>query len=126
MTVNLRTGEYYEARKEDYITKSTAVAPERNETPRWKAFLDKVTGGDLELQKYLPRAAGYCLSGITSEHVLFFLYGTGANGKSVFIDTLIGLWGDYAAVTPMTTFMASHTDQHPTDLAMLHGVRLAV
>jgi putative DNA primase/helicase len=126
MTVNLRTGEYYEARKEDYITKSTAVAPERIETPLWTAFLDKVTGGDTELQKYLKRAMGYCLSGITSEHVLFFLYGTGANGKSVFIDTLIGIWADYAAVAPMTTFMASHTDQHPTDLAMLNGVRLVV
>jgi putative DNA primase/helicase len=126
MTVNLRTGEYYEARKEDYITKSTAVAPEGLETPRWTAFLGKVTGGDVELQKYLQRAAGYCLSGITSEHVLFFLYGTGANGKSVFIDTLLGIWGDYSAVAAMTTFMASHTDQHPTDLAMLQGVRLVV
>jgi putative DNA primase/helicase len=58
--------------------------------------------------------------------VLFFLYGTGANGKGVFIKTLVGIWGDYAAVAPMTTFMASHTDQHPTDLAGLRAMRLVV
>jgi P4 family phage/plasmid primase-like protien len=126
LTVNLKTGASYEPQKENYITKSTAVSPERIETPRWTAFLNKVTGSDPELQKYLQRSAGYCLSGITSEHVLFFLYGTGANGKSVFIDTLIGIWADYATVAAMTTFMASHTDQHPTDLAMLQGVRLVV
>jgi P4 family phage/plasmid primase-like protien len=126
MTVNLRTGEYYDARKEDYITKSSAVAPKQMEIPIWKLLLDKVTGGDGELQMYLQRVAGYCLTGYVSEHVLFFLYGTGANGKSVFIDTLIEIWRDYAAVAPMTAFVASHTDQHPTDLAMLNGVRLVV
>jgi len=125
-TVDLRTGEHYAPRKEDYITKSTAVAPARTDTPLWRSFLDKITGGDAELQKYLQRAAGYCLSGITSAHVMFFLYGTGANGKGVYINTLSGIWHDYAAVAPMATFMASPTDQHPTDLAMLHGGRLAV
>jgi len=44
----------------------------------------------------------------------------------VYINTLSGIWHDYAAVAPMATFMASPTDQHPTDLAMLHGGRLAV
>src|SRR5215471_20546151 len=48
-----------------------------------------------------------------------FLYGIGANGKSVFINTLMGILKDYAAAAPMSTFMACHTDQHPTDLAML-------
>ena len=37
------------------------------------------------------------MTGVTTEHVLFFLYGTGANGKSVFLNTLRGIWGDYAA-----------------------------
>jgi putative DNA primase/helicase len=126
MTVNLRTGEYYDARKEDMCTKIAAVAPENMDIPLWKSLLGKVTGDDVELQKYLQRVAGYCMTGITSEHVLFFLYGTGANGKGVFINTLTGIWNDYAAVASMTTFMASHTDQHPTDLAMLRGVRLVV
>lgn len=126
MTVNLRTGEYYDPRKEDYCTKIAAVPPEHIDIPMWRAFLDKVTGGDVELQRYLQRMAGYCMTGLTSEHVLFFLHGVGANGKSVFVNTLTGIWGDYAAVAPMTTFMASHTDQIPNDLAALSGVRLVV
>src|SRR5215469_10061661 len=35
------------------------------------------------------RMAGYCLTGYTHEHALFFLYGKGANGKGVFINTLV-------------------------------------
>jgi putative DNA primase/helicase len=126
VTFNLQTGEYHDGYPEEYITKSVAVVPEKIETPLWDAFLNKVTGGDTELQSYLQRAAGYSLSGITSEHAMFFLYGTGANGKSVFIDTLAAIWHDYAAVAPMTAFVAGNFDQHPTDLAMLHGVRLVV
>jgi P4 family phage/plasmid primase-like protien len=126
VTIDLRTGTEYAPRREDYCTKIAAVAPADIATKLWRAFLDKITAGDRDLQRYLQRMAGYCMTGDTSEHVLFFLYGTGANGKSVFINTLRGIWGDYASATPMTTFMASHTDQHPTDLAMLRGVRLVV
>jgi hypothetical protein len=75
----------------------------------------EVTGG--ELQAYLQRMVGYALTGSTSEHALFFLYGTGANGKSVFVNTLATILGDYAANAPMDTFMETRTDRHPTDLA---------
>jgi len=110
MTVNLNTGEFYKARKEDYITKSTTVAPRDIPIPIWRSFLDKITASDAELQKYLQRMAGYCLTGDTNEDVMFFFYGTGANRKSVFINALVEIWGDYAAIAPMTTFMATHTD----------------
>ena len=53
--------------------------------------LDRVTAGDVELQLFLQRMAGYCLTGSTEEHALFFLYGTGANGKSVFVNTVSGV-----------------------------------
>jgi putative DNA primase/helicase len=55
---------------------------------------------------------------------LFFLYGTGANGKSVLIDTISGILGDYHKTAPIETFTASKTDRHPTDLAGLMGARL--
>jgi phage/plasmid-associated DNA primase len=34
---------------------------------------------------------GYALTGVTTEHALFFLYGTGANGKSVFVNTIAAI-----------------------------------
>src|SRR4051794_373979 len=53
-----------------------------------------------------------------------FGYGTGANGKGTFLNTLSGLLAGYAAVAPMDAFTASATDRHTTDLAMLRGARL--
>jgi putative DNA primase/helicase len=127
MTVNLLTGEQYAPRREDYMTKSTAVPPDRNcQIPVWRAFLARVTASDIDLQNYLQRVVGYCLTGHTSEHAIFFLYGTGANGKSVFVNTLAGMMGDYAIVAPMETFIESRNDRHPTELAMLRGARLVV
>ena len=67
---------------------------------------------------------GYCLTGVTSEHALFFLYGTGANGKSVFVSTLAAILGDYATIAAMDMFMATTGDRHPTDMAGLRGARM--
>ncbi|MFX7780522.1 hypothetical protein ABTJ96_19625, partial [Acinetobacter baumannii] len=82
-----------------------------------------VTGGDTALQSYLQRMAGYALTGSTQEHALFFLYGTGANGKSVFVNPLATILGDDAASAPMDTFMETRSDRHPTDMASLRGAR---
>ena len=68
--------------------------------------------------------AGYALTGSTQEHALFFLYGTGANGKSVFITAVAGIMGDYHTTAPMEAFIASFTERHPTELAGLRGARL--
>ena len=105
------------------MTKLTAVGPD-GECPTWIEFLDRVTGGNAELIGFLQRVAGYSLTGSTREHALFFAFGSGANGKSVFLNTLLGIMGDYAAVAPMDAFTASAGDRHPTDLAGLRGARL--
>jgi putative DNA primase/helicase len=92
--------------------------------PTWQRFLHQVTAGDVSLQEFLQRMAGYCLTGLTSEHALFFIYGTGANGKSVYINTISGIFADYHRTAPIETFTASHQDRHPTELARLRGARL--
>ena len=74
----------------------------------------------------MQRYAGYCCTGFTSEHVFVFAYGTGANGKSTFINTITRILGGYVAISDMSTFMANSTPQHPTDLAKLRGARLVV
>ena len=121
--VDLRTGALRRHMADDYMTKSTAVTP-GGECPQWHAFLETVTKGDAELQAFIQRMAGYCLTGSIREHALFFAFGTGANGKGVAINTLTGILGDYAAVASIDTFTASQNDRHPTDLAMLRGARL--
>jgi P4 family phage/plasmid primase-like protien len=126
MSVDLRTGQSRAPRREDYATKVAAVAAAAMPIPRWSKFLARVTAESAELQSYLQRVAGYCLTGVTTEHVLFFCYGTGGNGKGVFINTLHAIWGDYAAVASMDTFIETKYEQHATDLAMLAGARLVI
>jgi putative DNA primase/helicase len=121
--VVLRTGILVPHRREDANTKIANATP-RGECPAWQDFLATVTGRDPELQAYLQRVVGYCLTGVTGEHALFFLYGTGANGKSVFVTTISGILGDYATVAPMDMFMAATGERHPTDMAGLRGARL--
>ncbi|HTV90657.1 MAG TPA: phage/plasmid primase, P4 family [Stellaceae bacterium] len=124
-TVELRSGTVREPRREDYFTKQAAVSPS-GDCPRWQQFLTEITGDEAELKAYLQRVAGYCLTGVTTEHAMFFCYGTGANGKSVFINTIGGIWGDYSVTAPMETFTVTRGDSHPTDLAMLRGARLVI
>lgn len=106
-----------------YCTVMTPVGPGEN-CDLWMQFLNRIMNGDAELIGFLQRMAGYCLTGLTTEHAVFFLYGTGANGKSVFISTLMGIMGDYARVAPIDIFMETKGDRHPTELAMLNGARL--
>lgn len=121
--VNLRTGRQRPHERNDRMTRITTATP-TGKAPQWLSFLADVTGGDADLQAYLQRVVGYCLSGATSAHALFFLYGTGANGKSVFVNAVASLLGDYAANAPMESFMDVRGDRHPTDLAGLRGARM--
>ena len=121
--IDLRTGQRREHQRIDRMTKITTASP-KGECPQWHQFLSEVTGHDAALQAYLQRMTGYCLTGVTDEHALFFLYGTGANGKSVFVNTLATILGSYAANAPMDTFMETRSDRHPTDLAGLRGARM--
>jgi len=122
--VDLRSGAARPHRREDYMTKLAAVKPGQEVSELWLTFLRDVTNGDEEFQRYLARVAGYALTGATTEHALFFCYGTGANGKSVFVNTLAAVMGDYAMNAPMDTFLETHGERHPTDLAGLRGARL--
>jgi putative DNA primase/helicase len=72
---------------------------------------------------FLQRVAGYALTDSTREHALFFVYGTGANGKSTFVNTTACV-GEYHRVAPIETFTASNTERHTTELAGLRGARL--
>jgi putative DNA primase/helicase len=121
--IDLRNGNILPHRPEYCMTKITSVPP-GGKCPLFRAFLERVTGDDAELCDYLKRLFGYSLTGITREHVLAFLWGTGANGKSVLLTTVAGILHDYHKTAPVETFTASHNERHPTDLAGLAGARL--
>lgn len=123
--VDLATGEVRTHDPSLLLTQITGASPGEN-CLLWRQFLDEITAGDRDLQAYLARLAGYCLTGSTQEQVFAFLHGSGANGKSVFLDILATVLGDYAAAAPLESFMASAQDRHPTDLAGLRAARLVL
>lgn len=123
-TVDLRTGELRPHRHEDLLTKQVRVEYDSEAScPTWNEFLAEVMDHKLLLMSYLQRAVGYALTGDTSEQVLFLLYGTGANGKSTFLETIKAVLGDYAKQADFATFLARKQDSVRNDVARLVGAR---
>lgn len=124
--IDLETGELREAKRRDRLTRMVNIAfdPEA-ECPRWAQFLAEILP-DAETVDFVHRAAGYSLTGHTSEQCLFLLHGHGANGKSVLLETLLDLFGDLGMATSADTLLAKGTDATSYDLASLHGARLVV
>ena len=126
-TIDLRTGELRPHSRDDLITKLIPIEYDpMAKCPRWEQFLDEIMLGNKSLIYFLQRAAGMSLAGDTSEHVLFTLYGTGRNGKSTFLNTLLAVMGDYGAQAAPDLLMTKRGDRHPTELADLFGKRLVV
>ncbi|MFE0359331.1 phage/plasmid primase, P4 family [Streptomyces nigra] len=113
----------------DFHSRSTTVGPKPMPTPRWERFLTDTFGADAEDQEmidYLQLLLGYSITGDVGGQVLPFLFGSGKNGKSVLLDVLMKLLGDYADAAPPGFLMARPYEGHPTDLAELHGRRVIV
>lgn len=102
--IDLTTSCRHEASPDLHMTKITSVEVGNNKCPRWLKFLDDIAKGDDELVSFIQRIMGYCLTGDTREHALFFLHGSGANGKSTLLNVLTQILGDYAKDAPMVTF----------------------
>lgn len=124
--IDLRSGKLTSHNIEKYITKLCGTGLSDSDCPAWKSFLNTVFGGDPEMIRYIQKAVGYSLSGSTSEQCVFFLYGTGRNGKSTFLDIIRAMLGDYAANTQPETIMVSPKSAGGarSDIARLKGTRL--
>lgn len=127
-TVDLRTGELREHRREDLLTKLAPVVyrPEAT-SPAWARFLADLTGGEEDLERFLARAVGYTLTGDTGEEVLFFPHGPAATGKSTFLEALKRTLGDYAATADFEAFLARPANGGArSDIARLAGARMVL
>jgi putative DNA primase/helicase len=123
--VDLRTGTLHGADPRKLMSKSTAATP-GGDCPRWKQFIAEIMGGSEELQKYIQRFLGYCLTGLNTEQVFQFGHGTGRNGKGKLLDTVADVMGDYALSVSPETFVVSQNDRHPTEIARMAGARLII
>jgi putative DNA primase/helicase len=123
--LDLKTGAMRTFRREDLLTKMTAVSYGKNaRCPKWLAFLDLVFNGDVEIIRFLQRAVGYSLTGSVGEKCIFILWGSGDNGKSTFINVLTRLFGEFAGHINSDTLMTKrNSDDKRNDLAALVGLR---
>ena len=126
--ISLKTGRTAEHDKKYMISKLAPVTYDENaKCPRWGRFIEEITCGDKSLQLYLQRMIGYCMTAYTKEQCMFFLYGNGSNGKSVFVDTIAYMLGEYAAsCQPETVMMRDRNNTARGDLARLKGARMVV
>lgn len=124
--VDLRTGLLGPHNPKQYHTRITAVGPEEGEPVEFLRFLREATAGDQGLIDLIQVKAGYWLTGITREHDITFIWGPGGNGKSVLVNALSHIMGEYAATADTTTFAQTKNEQHPEALARLRGARLVL
>src|SRR5215218_11171243 len=122
-TIDLRTGELREHHREDLITKIAPVEYDPEATaPVWAATLERTLPSE-DVRQFFKKLCGYALSGDVSEHVLPFLYGTGANGKSTVLNALLEAAGEYGMQAAPDLLIAKRGG-HPTEVADLFGMRL--
>jgi len=121
--VDLRTGQLRLSEPTDMLHKSTGIRYDPTAPcERWERFLNEVFQDDEELIDFIWRAIGYTLTGLMPDF-LFICYGTGSNGKSVFLAVLEKLMGEYGISAPASTFKEKRGDMIPNDLARLAGAR---
>jgi putative DNA primase/helicase len=126
-TIDLHSGDLRPHRREDLITKLVPVEYDPGARhPLWERFLDEITDGDVEKKDFLQRAAGYSLTGDTSEEVLFFVHGPAASGKSTFMEAIKRTLGDYAMTADFDSFVKRRRDSGGprSDIARLATARL--
>jgi putative DNA primase/helicase len=122
--IDLRTGQLRSGDASDRLTLMAAVPfdPEAR-APRFARFLDEIFNGDAELIAFVQRFVGYTITGCTHEQVLGLFYGTGANGKSTFINVLRAVLGDYAHNLPFSALELKQRSAIPNDIAGLEAKR---
>jgi putative DNA primase/helicase len=127
--VDLRTGSFREAQREDFITKRTGTIYDASaKCPNWDAFMLLIFAKDKDFIAHVYRCLGYMLTGLTVEEILFFLWGTGLNGKTTFRETIFSLMGDYAFAADASLVIAQDVSKRSgvatPELAQLPGRRL--
>ncbi|SMO79153.1 DNA primase family protein [Paracoccus laeviglucosivorans] len=95
------------------------------ECPRFDAFLQQIQP-NIEMRRFLQRWFGLSMSGLDIQKLAFF-HGGGANGKSVLVDLMARMMGDYAATAKIESLTGknkkSGSDSQP-DLIPLIGARM--
>lgn len=124
--LDLLTGKLHEHDRHKFFTKISNIEyTDKIDCPLWMEFLNTIFDNDQGLINYIQRAVGYSLSGSTEEQVMFVLFGNGRNGKSVFLDIITEMFGNYSTnIQPQTIMVKQQSSAANPDIAKLNGARL--
>lgn len=124
--VNLRTGEQVSHSPAQRFMHCTSVAYDASaDQSQWLTWLADTFNGEQEVVRWLQLAAGYSITGHTSEEVLFYLHGKPRAGKGLFTETLMAVLGhELSAEVGFDTFTRDRSgDTQNFDLAPLKPAR---
>lgn len=125
--IDLRDRRLITGDKTYLMTKASPVPYEPDaQCPKWDEFLLRIMNGNVDNVSFLQRLVGQAMLGTHGKDKLAILWGSGANGKSTFVDTLHRVLGDYATVTDPRMLMDSGRANREYYLAPLKGVRLVL
>lgn len=129
-TIDLKTGAFRPAQREDRLTKCTGVSYDRYaDCPLWLEHLNMIYAGDVEYIRAIQEFLGYSLIDGNPEQIMGLFYGFGKNGKSVTLATIARILGDYAVTLSADSLSVKRTDNPDaarSDIAALKGARLAI
>lgn len=99
--VDLETGAILPFDRNAMFSSNTKVEVSFDTPTVWLKFLDDIFEGNKDIIECYQRCVGYTLTGLTSEQVMFILYGDGSNGKSTQSGVMEKIMGDYyGAIDP--------------------------
>jgi putative DNA primase/helicase len=126
-TIDLKT---FEIRPHDCADLITRIVPASYDPdapatcPTFEGFINRIMGENPRLVAFIQRVVGYCLTGDTSEQVLFIFWGIGANGKSTLILIVEDMLAGYAIRCRVETLLLKREAGSATpDVARLAGAR---
>jgi len=132
--LDLRTGEYRPARPGDLIRRTTSVAWDsttgiNTPCPTWEAFVREIVGEDDDVAAFIQRVFGYAITGLSCEPLFVVLAGEGRNGKTVMVETLGKVCGDYMLPIGVELLLdqgqARDVDRPSPTIMSLNGTRIA-
>jgi putative DNA primase/helicase len=128
--VDLQSQTLIPPNRDNFIVSKMSVSFDPGATaPRFEKFIDEVTGGDKLVATYLQSVFGMMLLGRNPKQIMLMLVGHGSNGKSLLLETMLDIFGDYGTSVEPELFLDSRNSDSSRprpEVVKLAGKRLCI
>lgn len=125
--INLHNGEMLAHNKDLLLNKISGASLSKKQPKLFIKFLNEMFLGDQDLIHYLHKAFGYSLTGDCREQCMFILVGDGNDGKSLLLQIIQEVIGDYSCTSSPDLLLDKKTQTaNLSEVARLKGIRYCV